>query len=148
MSTMRSGTRRTRQKARGRPRLELVVPRPRRVARLPFVVASAAVVGILVFGIVSLQTLTSQSSFRVRELTRRNAQLQEAYGRLQLQVAELSAPGRIARAAKDLGFELPDPDRVHTIAVDGVQPRAGHSPSPQDERDPSFALKRELGNGP
>ena len=139
MSTMRSGTRRTRQKARGRPRLELVVPRPRRVARLPFVVASAAVVGILVFGIVSLQTLTSQSSFRVRELTRRNAQLQ---------VAELSAPGRIARAAKDLGFELPDPDRVHTIAVDGVQPRAGHSPSPQDERDPSFALKRELGNGP
>jgi hypothetical protein len=55
----------------------------------------------------------------MRDLTRRNTELQHEYGRLKLQVAELSSPGRIAAQARRLGFHLPDPDEVRTLRVKG-----------------------------
>jgi cell division protein FtsL len=101
-----------------RPRL-----RPVRVSRthprlLPFLIASFLIVGSLVLGVVSVQALASQGSFRMQELSRRNTELADANGRLQLRIAELSAPRRVERQARKLGFILPDPDQVQTIVVD------------------------------
>jgi cell division protein FtsL len=100
-----------------RPRLRAVDPGPVRPRFVAFLIASFALIGSLVLGVVSLQALASQGSFRMQELDRRNAELAEANGRLQLQIAELSAPGRIQREAKRLGFVLPDPDQIHTIVL-------------------------------
>jgi len=91
-----------------------------RTSRLPFLIASFLVVGILVVGVASLQAVVSQGSFRMQDLTRRNVELQQEYGRLKLRVAELSSPGRIAAQARRFGFHLPDPDDVRTLRVKGI----------------------------
>jgi cell division protein FtsL len=106
-------------------------------------VISFIVVGLLVFGVVTLQTILSQSSFRMREMERRTLQLRQNYGQLKLDVARLSAPGRIAQEAKRLGLRLPS--RVETITVD--TPSGGTSIQGLDSK-PSFALKGVLGQGP
>jgi cell division protein FtsL len=103
---------------RRRPR-RLRAVRPPRSRRLPFLIASFVLVGSLVLGVVSVQALASQGSFRMQDLSRRNAELEDANGRLQLQIAELSAPKRIQREARRMGLRLPDPDEVHTIVVGG-----------------------------
>jgi cell division protein FtsL len=104
--------------SRRRPRRLRVVEaaRPR---RLPFLIACFGLVGSLVLGVVSVQAVASQGSFRMQDLSRRNAELVDANGRLQLQIAELSAPKRIQREARRFGYRLPDPDEVHTIVVGG-----------------------------
>jgi cell division protein FtsL len=95
----------------------LRVVEPPRSRRMPFLIACFVLVGSLVLGVVSVQALASQGSFRMQDLSRRNAELVDANGRLQLQIAELSAPKRIQREARRLGLRLPDPDEVHTIVV-------------------------------
>jgi cell division protein FtsL len=57
----------------------------------------------------------------MQELVKRSAELVQANGRLQLQIAELSAPGRVQREARRLGYRMPDPDEVQTI-VQGRHP--------------------------
>jgi cell division protein FtsL len=104
-------------KRRRSARLRVVAPPRRR--RLPFLIACFVLVGSLVLGVVSVQALASQGSFRMQDLSRRNAELVHANGRLALQIAELSAPRRIQREARRLGLRLPDPDEVHTIVVGG-----------------------------
>jgi cell division protein FtsL len=129
-----------------RSRLRVVAPRPRgRKRRLPFLVISFVLVGALVFGVVSLQAVISQSAFRMQRLEQRSTQLRQSYGDLKLQVAELSSPERIVHEAQRLGMQLPDPSKLQTLAVAGIPrdttvTRAGGSPS--------FALKRQLGDAP
>lgn len=96
-------------------------------------VASCALIAPLVLGVVTVQTLVSQNAFRMRELSRQTAALQEGYRELRLEVAELSSPRRIAREAGRLGFRIPE--RVHTISVKAT---SGGNQAPQE---PSFALK-------
>jgi cell division protein FtsL len=102
--------------SRGR-RARLRVVRPRGPRRVPFLIACFVLVGSLVLGVVTVQALASQGSFRMQALSQRNAQLVELNGRMQLEIAELSAPSRIQREAKRLGFRVPAPDEVHTIVV-------------------------------
>jgi len=134
-----------RRAAARRPPLRIVAPRCRPGRRrTPFVIATAMVIGPLVFGVVALQALVSQSSFRMHEIVRQNAQLQQSYGQLKLQVAQLSAPGRIAQQARRLGLLVPDGGSVHTLDV----PRtAGGAQQPTME-PAGFALKRLLGDQP
>lgn len=80
--------------------------RPRR-RHAPFVVLSGLIVGALVVGIVSLQALVSQTSFRMQDLQDRTATLQQQNGELVLRVARLSSPERIAAEAHRLGLVLP-----------------------------------------
>jgi cell division protein FtsL len=94
-------------------------PRPPRSRRLPFLFACFALVGSLVVAVVSVQALVAQNSFRLQELTRTNAELAQASGQMQLEVAQLSAPNRIAREARRLGYQLPDPGQLHTLALRG-----------------------------
>jgi cell division protein FtsL len=98
----------------------------RRPRRFPFLVACFVLVGMLVVGVASLQAVVSQGSFRMQDLARHNLELQQEYGRLKLEVAELSSPGRIAARARRLGFRLPRPDEVSTLRVKGpVRPKTG-----------------------
>lgn len=90
---------------------------------LLFSVMALSVVAALVLAIVSLQAVLAQGSFRMRELARRTAELRTANERLELEVASLSAPGRIAREARRLGLVLPDPDSVRVLTVEGREGR-------------------------
>jgi cell division protein FtsL len=121
-------------------------PRPRRrrrLGRIPFVIVSFVVVGFLMFGVVTVQAIMSQTSFRMRQLESRGIHLRQDYGHLKLEVARLSAPGRIVHEAKRLGLHLPD--RVRTLPVDGP-PATGSLPP--GGSNPSFALKGVLGEEP
>lgn len=93
-----------------------------RARRLPFLIAVFVIVGLLVVGVASLQAVVSQGSFRMQELARHNLELRQDYGRLKLQVAELSSPGRIAAEARRLGFHLPQPGDVRSLLVKGSVP--------------------------
>jgi cell division protein FtsL len=117
-SRTRTSRRSSGRSARRRPRLAVVRPprQPRR-RRLPFLVACFVVVGSLVVGVVSMQALVAQTSFRMQELARKHNELAQASGRLQLQIAELSAPHRISEEARRLGYRLPDPGQLQTLAV-------------------------------
>jgi cell division protein FtsL len=101
--------------------------------RVPFLIASAFLVGALVLSVATLQALISQNSFRLRELSRRGAVLQESVGRLNLEVARLSSPGRIARMARRSGLQLPG--EVHVLPIDG-EDSLGNVQS-----GPGFAMK-------
>lgn len=111
-------------KGRG-PKLRLV--RPRRSRRLPFYVAAFLSVGVLVVAVVALQAIASQTSFRMQQLEQRSASLQQRWGQLRLEEAQLSAPARLAREARRLGLELPGPGQVHTLRV---QPDSGARSAP------------------
>jgi cell division protein FtsL len=93
---------------------------PRRRRRFPFLLVAAVLVGLAVFGVVGLQALVSQSSFRIQQLDDRNTALQQSYGRLQLQVAQLAAPGRMVAEARRLGLRAPQ--QTETITVAGAVP--------------------------
>jgi cell division protein FtsL len=121
-------------------------PRPRqrrRLGRIPFVIVCFMVVGLLVFGVVTVQAILSQTSFRMRQLESRGIHLRQDYGRLKLEVARLSAPRRLVQEAKRLGLRLPD--RVRTLSVDGP---TVPGVTPSGGSNPSFALKGVLGEEP
>jgi cell division protein FtsL len=113
------------------------------MGRIPFLIASFLLVGLLVFGVVTLQAILSQTSFRMGRLEQRDVGLRQAYGELKLEVARLSAPGRIVREAKHLGLRLPD--QVRTLSVDA---QSTDAQTPTVGSDPSFALKGVLGEEP
>ena len=127
------------------PGLRLVPQSPRRRRLLPFLIASSVLMGPIVFGVVTVQALVSQTSFRMQQISRQNAQLQQSYGELKLQIAQLSSPDRIVQQAKRLGLRLPDPSDVHAIDVpgSGTDRGAGQPSGPL-----SFSLKRLLGDQP
>jgi cell division protein FtsL len=113
-----------------RPRLRLVGRRliPRQVA---FLVGAILAVSILVLGIVSLQAVLSETSFEMRELSRKATQLQSEYSRLKLMVAELSSPERVAGEARRLGLTIPA--SIRTLSVElppGSEPRQRLSAGP------------------
>ena len=108
--------------------------------RIPFLLAAFTLTGPAVFGVVMLQTLVSQSSFRMEVLEQRNTELEQTFGRLRLEVAGLSAPERIAAEARRLGLRLPE--RVETIAV-GSEP--SREASDGGEVDPTAAVRSHYG---
>jgi cell division protein FtsL len=119
MSVARSD-RRSRPIPRGRPAARsashLRVVRPRRAPRrIPFLLASFVLIGLLVTGVVITQALVSQGSFRMRELAREVASLQQANGDLRREVADLSAPERLADEARRLDLVLPEHVYVLTV---------------------------------
>jgi cell division protein FtsL len=113
--------------------------------RIRFFIASLLLVGSLVVGVVSLQALVSQSSFRMQELSRRTAELKLQTGALQLEVAKLSSPERIQRVAWRLGLRGQDPSKVVTLAV-------RRQPAPQADAPSqpvhSFSVRALLAGAP
>lgn len=93
-------------------------PRPATTARrrkkhhLGFAVTSSLLVGLMVLGIVVLNVLLAQQSFRIQDAERRiDALGRERLGLVREQ-ATLSAPGRIAGWASRHGMRLPDDIRI------------------------------------
>ena len=112
--------------------------------RVRFAHRSLTVAAPLVFGVVVVQTMVSQTSFRMEQVSSRQAALQQSYEELKLEVAELSAPGRIAEEAARLGLRLPDPSQVHTLDVTGESTHSHAAPT----NDAAYAIKALLGKAP
>jgi cell division protein FtsL len=86
--------------------------RPRHRARkrhhVGFLVFAGALIGAMVLGLVSMNALLAQTSFRIDDLQGRIDALAQANVRLTSEQARLSAPGRIAEWARRNGMRLPD----------------------------------------
>ncbi len=103
----------------------------RRKHHVGFVVLATLVIGPMVLGIVSLNALLAQMSFRIDVAERRVEQLAQEHLDLVRQQATLSAPGRIADWARRNGMRLPDDIRsLH--ASGGPAAPAGADPSGGD----------------
>lgn len=80
----------------------------RRRHHVGFAMLASTLVGLMVLGIVSLNALLAQTSFRIDEAERRIEQLTREHVDLVREQASLSAPGRIADWARRNGMRLPD----------------------------------------
>lgn len=85
-----------------------ITTRRRRRHHVGFAIFATVVLGSMVLGIVSLNALLAQQSFRIDEAERRIEALQTEYLDLVHEQARLSAPGRIAAWARRNGMRLPD----------------------------------------
>jgi hypothetical protein len=102
-------------------------------------VLAAAVIGVSVAGLVTLNAFLAQASFRVDDLEGRVGGLAEQYQTLTRQTAHLSAPGRIAGWAERHGMRLPDAGDLHVLHVPGAGPVA-----PAGDADPLDRSSEEL----
>jgi cell division protein FtsL len=75
-------------------------------------VLASAVLGSMVFGIVVVNVLLAQTSFRVASAEQRLEELSQEHLELVREQASLSAPGRIAAWASRHGMRLPDDIRI------------------------------------
>ncbi len=99
---------------------------------------ASALIGLLILGVVTMNALLAQSSFRIDDLTQRIGDLSQQYLQLTRLQATLSAPGRIAAWAHRHGMRLPDD--IHILHVPG-RGRAAPAGVP-DRPDPQeLALK-------
>lgn len=102
--------------ATGRPSSSPKAPpsrtRARRRGATGFLVFAGFVVGLLVLGLVQMNVMVAETSFRMDELSGRISQLERRAENRRLAVARLSSPSRIGREAKRLGLVLPDPMSV------------------------------------
>ncbi|HEX5951475.1 MAG TPA: hypothetical protein VFZ96_10785 [Actinomycetota bacterium] len=103
--------------------------RRRRKHHVGFAIFATAVLGSMVLGIVSLNALLAQQSFRIDEAERRIETLQTEHLDLVHEQARLSAPGRIAAWARRNGMRLPDDIRSLHAFGDARSAPAGADPS-------------------
>jgi cell division protein FtsL len=95
------------------------------------VLLASTVVGSMVFGIVVVNVLLAQTSFRIGEAERRLEELSEDNLELVREQATLSAPGRISAWASRHGMRLPDDIRILHAPGSGSGEPAGADPSTQ-----------------
>jgi len=108
--------------------------RRRRRHRLGFAVLAGVLVAPMLIGIVSLNALLAQTSFRIDEAERRIEELSREHLSLVHEQARLSAPGRIAAWARRNGMRLPDDIRsLHASGGTLVAP-AGEADAVQATR--------------
>jgi hypothetical protein len=89
------------------------------------------VIGLLVLGLVQLNVMVAETSFRMDELNGRITKLEQRAEGHRLTVARLSSPSRIGREAHELGLVLPDPmDVVYLHAGKG---EAVEDPAPSSD---------------
>jgi cell division protein FtsL len=96
-----------------------------------FVLLASTLVGSMVFGIVVVNVLLAQTSFRIGEAERRLEELSEDNLELVREQATLSAPGRISAWASRHGMRLPDDIRILYAPGSGSGEPAGADPSTQ-----------------
>jgi hypothetical protein len=97
----------------GRPPLRPIpAPSRRRRGAVAFALVTSLLVAAMVLGLVVLNVMVSESSFRLDELSNRVARLERRVEIRRLEAARLSAPDRLARQAHRLGLVVPDPRSV------------------------------------
>ena len=72
-----------------------------------FVVITGAVVVTIMLGLVALNALLAQTSFRIGDLQTRIEQLTQSYEQRRLDAAQVSAPAHLAKVAEQLGLVVP-----------------------------------------
>jgi hypothetical protein len=86
----------------------------------------------MVLGLVALNAVLAQTSFRADDLTTKVDTLTDRSAELRKNVAVLSAPGRIDRWAQGQGMIPPDPHDVHVLHPPGTgaetRPDGGRAP--------------------
>ena len=118
------------------PRRRVATRHLRRQRRVPFLLFSLVLMAATVVGLVSAQALVAQDSFRIADLSAEAERLEASYGRLRLEVAELSAPDRIVAAARKAGLVLPE--EVEILRLPAV---SGQLADSAGESGPALALK-------
>ena len=106
-------------------------PRPKRRRSIGFVVLASTILGSMVFGIVVVNVLLAQTSFRIEEAERHLERLSEEHLELVREQATLSAPGRISAWASRHGMRLPDDIRILHAPGTGPADPAGADRSTQ-----------------
>ena len=115
-------------------------PGPRRRRSIGFVLLASTVVGSMVFGIVVVNVLLAQTSFRIGEAERHLEELSEDHLELVREQATLSAPGRISAWANRHGMRLPDDIRILHVPGSGpVEPTGADISSSGTTASPSGA---------
>ncbi len=93
-------------------------PRSSATARrfhLGFAVVFAFVVVPMILGLVALNAVLAQTSFRIDDLTTHVNDLTNRNAELRKSVAVGSAPEQVAAWAEKNGFQTPDPHDVHVL---------------------------------
>lgn len=85
-------------------RLSVVPPARFHAARAPFVVVVVAILAAGLVGLLLLNTALAQGSFRMHDLQRNTAALQDREQQLQVAVDASNNPARLAAAAHHLGL--------------------------------------------
>jgi hypothetical protein len=85
-------------------RLRVVPPPGLRAPRAPFVVVVVAILAAGLVGLLLLNTALAQGSFRVHDLQRQTAAMQDREQQLQIAVDAADNPARLAAAAHGLGL--------------------------------------------
>ena len=106
-------------------------PRPKRRRSIGFVFLASTILGSMVFGIVVVNVLLAQTSFRIEEAERQLERLSEEHLELVREQATLSAPGRISAWASRHGMRLPDDIRILHAPGTGPADPAGADRSTQ-----------------
>ena len=96
--------------------------RKRKMHHLGFSVLATILVAPMLLGIVSMNALLAQTSFRIDEAERRVEELSTENLSLLHEQARLSAPGRIAAWASRNGMRLPDD--IRSLHASGGAPAA------------------------
>jgi cell division protein FtsB len=82
-------------------------------------VVSAAVLAVLVVGVVALSAFLAQTAFHLREVQGHLDDLHERQVMLTDQVAHLSSPGAVAKWARQHDMVMPASGDVHILPVPG-----------------------------
>ena len=106
-------------------------PRPKRRRSIGFVFLASTILGSMVFGIVVVNVLLAQTSFRIEEAERHLERLSEEHLELVREQATLSAPGLISAWASRHGMRLPDDIRILHAPGTGPADPAGADRSTQ-----------------
>ncbi len=101
-----------------RPALRVVAGRPARQRRAPFVVLVLLLLGVGLVGLLVLNTALQQGSFDLADLEQRTELLRDRRAELVGQVADRSAPGTLARQAREL--DMIPAENVVFLPLDGV----------------------------
>jgi cell division protein FtsL len=138
----------TQSRVRGGPRQG---PAPDRPLRLALLATAVLTVGTI-FGAAIFHVLLIQSEFRLDQINKEASKEEARYGKLRLDVAQLSAPERIvATAQQRLGMVVPP--QVAYLMAPVPQDSGGPGADPDDPAAPSLAggwaeVKPHLGTRP
>lgn len=112
----------------GTPDPSTMAPTPMPVGLLVAVLGAALIVASLSF-LVAVRAAQMQSGYRMYAASRQKAELLEERSHLQVEVASLRRPARLARVAAELGLEPVRPDQV----VRALSPSAAPAQTAGDE---------------
>lgn len=123
-----------------------VVDAPVRRHTLAFALVWIVVLGVAVFGAVTLNALAAAASVDARALEAHVADAERSHAQLVADVARLEDPARVRAAAEELGMVAPGPVRhltlERTLPADGLVPAARTPAAPADPLKPLLSTER------